>query len=195
MPIPKYGTVYLVENSDMKLRNVGSVHTTLEDKKSYNGVPREYPSVITDMKYENNREFKALMEYMGKKIEYSGSGFECIVDDINNVSYHTIYIASWEHAKGFLFMRNDNGNISYVTFLVDMFDTRWDFCHGHSINPPRTHTDKSMKIDYEEVKDCYRCSFVNQVRKHDDGESHYLTGDQVEFMRSAMVDFDKKCAI
>ena len=76
MPIPKYGTVYLVENSDMKLRNVGSVHTTLEDKKSYNGVPREYPSVITDMKYENNREFKALMEYMGKKIEYSGSGFD-----------------------------------------------------------------------------------------------------------------------
>lgn len=193
MPYSKFGTVYLVENRDMKLSNIGNIHTTLDDKESYQGIPRQYSTVITDMKYDKNPEFLHIFDFMGRKIEYTGCGWTRVYSR-DNYSLHCAFIVTWEQAKGFLFVRNDDGDISYLTLIVDMFDPKWGFCYGHSLGFSRWCEDKSKKIDYEEIKDCYRSAFAMQVRDHDQYGADYLNIDELEFMDSAMDEFDERFA-
>ena len=128
---------------------------------------------------------------MGRKIEYIGFNWSRVYSD-DNCSIHCVYVASWEHAKGFLFVRNNNGDISYITLIVDMFNPKLGFCHGYSLGFPRWCEDRSKKIDYEEIKDCYRSTFAMQVYYHDYEGADYLNIDELEFMDNAMVEFDER---
>lgn len=191
MPYSKFGTVYLVENGNVDLRNVGNIHITMEDKESYQGIPRHYSTVITDMKYDKNPEFLHIFDFMGRSMEMYGSGWSRVYSS-DNCSIHCLYVASWEHAKGFMFVRNNSGDISYITLIVDMFNPKWWFCYGHSLGFPRQCEDKSKKIDYEEIKDCYRCAFGILIRDHDQYEAKYLSIDELEFIDNAMDEFDER---